>query len=164
MNILGVGAEELILIVMLALIFLGPRRMLGWTYEAGKYFAQFRKMVDETMAAIRKEFDAAQIDLPKDMKGLKLPNKRFNIVDEANKLVNNELNKPSSTKPGAVASTESTTSAPAAAATVTDGTVPPAAAPIPTPEANQNGANNVPTGDSAKTDEQQDGYDAWLPK
>lgn len=155
MNILGVGAEELILIFLLALIFMGPKRMLGWTYQAGKYFAKFRAMVEETMAAIRKEFEAAQIDLPADMKDLKLTNKRFNIVDEANKLVNTELNRPSTTKPGATATTTDGASANPAK---------PDSPPVAAPEASQNGTSAPATDANKPSDDEQNRYDAWLPK
>jgi Sec-independent protein translocase protein TatA len=92
-NILGIGPAELVLIILIMLIFLGPKRMLSWTYLAGRYMARMRAMFEETMSAVRKEFEQAQIDLPKDLP--RIPNRRFDIVKEANKLVSSELNRPS---------------------------------------------------------------------
>ncbi|MCC7206536.1 MAG: hypothetical protein IT323_04480 [Anaerolineae bacterium] len=166
-NILGVGPAEMILIFLIALIFLGPKRMLAWTYQAGKYTARFRAQLSEMMAAVRKEFEAAQIDLPKDLSVPRVPRGGFDIVKEANKLVNAELNKPA---PGAAASPSTTAATGAAAGAAGAASVAAAKtasengrAPAP-PSA---GENNVPDASDASTageDDNEARYDAWLPK
>lgn len=150
-NILGVGPAEMILIFMIALIFLGPKRMLAWTYQAGKYTAKFRAQVSEMMAAVRKEFEAAQIDLPKDLSVPRVPRGGFDIVKEANKLVNAELNKATPSAPAAGAA-----AAASAAKTASDN----GRAPVPQ-SAGENDASNPPT---AGTGDSEARYDAWLPK
>lgn len=134
-NILGIGPAELVLIFLIMLIFLGPKRMLSWTYLAGQYMARMRAMFEETMSAVRKEFEQAQIDLPKDLpKDLpRIPNRRFDIVKEANKLVSAELNRPS------------------------EGT-PPAAEARPAPKAEPSPAQPTTPEDETRR------YDSWLPK
>ncbi|CAG0970570.1 MAG: hypothetical protein IT322_07955 [Anaerolineae bacterium] len=94
MNILGIGPAEIVVIFIVLIVFAGPKRMIAWSYVLGQYVAKFRAMVDEAWGQIRKEFEAAQIDLPKQPPTL---NKRgFNLLDEANKLVDKEMGKSSS--------------------------------------------------------------------
>jgi Sec-independent protein translocase protein TatA len=87
MNILGVGPAEIIMIFIIMLVVAGPKRMIVWSYHLGRYFQQFRAMVDEAWGAVRKELEESQVDLPKELPKLR----RFDIVQEANKLVNNEM-------------------------------------------------------------------------
>jgi Sec-independent protein translocase protein TatA len=149
-NILGVGPAEMVLIFLVALIFLGPKRMMSWTYTAGKYTARFRAQFSEMMASIRKEFEAAEIDLPKDLKVPKVPRGRFDIVKEANKLVSAELNKPASgTASGAAAG-----AAAAAKPASENGNTP-------APQA-ANPDTSSTTGENQSDTEAR--YDAWLPK
>ncbi len=155
-NILGVGPAEMILIFLIALIFLGPKRMLAWTYQAGKYTARFRAQLSEMMAAVRKEFEAAQIDLPKDLSVPRVPRGGFDIVKEANKLVNAELNKPAS---GAAASTSATAAADAASAVVAAKAASEnGRAPAPHSESDASNPSAAGEGDNEAR------YDAWLPK
>lgn len=69
MNILGIGGTELILILVIALIIAGPKRMLQWAYLLGKYTARLRLMWAELMQGLQQEIDAAGVDLklPKDI-------------------------------------------------------------------------------------------------
>lgn len=147
-NILGVGPAEMILIFLVALIFLGPKRMLGWMYTAGKYTARFRAQLNEMMASIRKEFEAAQVDLPKDLSVPRVPRGGFDILKEANKLVSAELNKPAS---GAAAG--AATAANAKPASENGNTPAPQAA---------NPDKSPATGENQNDTEAR--YDAWLPK
>lgn len=143
MNILGVGPAEIILIFIILFVFAGPKRMVAWSYQLGVYVQKFRAMFDETMSAVRKEFEEAQIDLPKDI-GVGLP-KRFDIVQEANKLINTELGKPVGAPSSAPAETT---------------------AKLPEPAKPENSAPAAPESSPAQTnpDEEKPRYDAWLPK
>jgi Sec-independent protein translocase protein TatA len=134
MNILGIGPAELIVILVIMFVVAGPKRMLAWAYILGQYVAKFRAYFDESMRAVRKEFEEAQIDLPKTMPIV--PGKKFDILQEANKLINAELNKAPQPPPAA-----------------TDSPEPPAA---PAQE-------NPPTVDTQPGDEKSR-YDSWLPK
>lgn len=69
MNILGLGAPELILILIIALVFAGPKRMVQWAYIAGRWLNRLRSMWAEMMTVVQKEFDDAGVDvkLPKDI-------------------------------------------------------------------------------------------------
>jgi len=51
------------------LIVAGPKRMIAWSYQLGKYVSMLRKMWAETAEMIQKEFDEAGVDVqvPKDI-------------------------------------------------------------------------------------------------
>ena len=68
MNILGVGAAELIAVLLIMLVFAGPKRMIHWSYVLGQHVAKFRKIWSETVDLVQKEFDEAGVDikLPKE--------------------------------------------------------------------------------------------------
>ena len=68
MNILGVGGPELIAILIIMLVFAGPKRMIHWSYLLGQYLAKFRAMWSQTVDLVQKEFDDAGvgIQLPKE--------------------------------------------------------------------------------------------------
>ncbi len=68
MNILGVGAWELIAILLIMLVFAGPKRMIHWSYVLGQHVAKFRRIWSETVDLVQKEFDEAGVDikLPKE--------------------------------------------------------------------------------------------------
>lgn len=69
MDILGIGGWELVAVILIMLIVAGPKRMIQWSYTAGKYVAIMRKMWAETAQQIQKEFDDAGVDIqvPKDI-------------------------------------------------------------------------------------------------
>ncbi len=68
MNILGVGMSELLVILLIMLIFAGPKRMILWANTLGRYVAKFRRLWAETVDIVQKEFDEAGvgIQLPKE--------------------------------------------------------------------------------------------------
>jgi sec-independent protein translocase protein TatB len=69
MEIFGVGTGELVLILVIMLIVVGPKRMIHWAYILGQYTAKLRAMWAETMSYVEKEFREAGMDveLPKDI-------------------------------------------------------------------------------------------------
>lgn len=141
MNILGVGPAELIVLLVIMLVVAGPKRMIEWAYQAGKYAAQLRAMFQETMEAFHKELAQSGIDVPKDLTSL--PTGRFDIVSEAAKVINSELAETSA----ALSSTLTPTTPPA-----------PSSAPS-TPETPAASGS-----ETAKTDDEQSTrYDAWTP-
>jgi Sec-independent protein translocase protein TatA len=68
MSLFGVGIMELVLVVMIALIVAGPKRMLHWAYLTGRFIAQAQHTWSKAISAMQKEFDEAGVDLhlPKD--------------------------------------------------------------------------------------------------
>ena len=68
MNFFGVGGAEIIAILVIMLVFAGPKRMIHWSYILGTYVSKFRKMWSQTVDLVQKEFDDAGVDitLPKE--------------------------------------------------------------------------------------------------
>lgn len=68
MNVFGVGAPELILILIIMLVVAGPQRMIQWSRILGRYVGQFRQMWEQMIDVVQKEFDEAGVDvkLPKE--------------------------------------------------------------------------------------------------
>ncbi|MCY4073298.1 MAG: hypothetical protein OXG60_18555 [Chloroflexi bacterium] len=68
MNIFGVGGAELVAILVIMLVFAGPKRMIHWSYVLGQYVAKFRVIWSQTVDLVQKEFDDAGVDikLPKE--------------------------------------------------------------------------------------------------
>ena len=77
MNVFGVGAWELVAILLIMLVFAGPKRMIHWSYVLGQHVAKFRKIWSETVDLVQKEFDEAGVDikLPKEPPTRKTLNK-----------------------------------------------------------------------------------------
>lgn len=55
----SIGTSELILIGVIALIFLGPRKLPGIARTIGKYMAEFRKTTSDFKSTWEKEVDFA---------------------------------------------------------------------------------------------------------
>ena len=53
---------ELLLILLITIIVAGPRRMITWSYELGKWLAKAQKMWAESARMMQKELDEAGID------------------------------------------------------------------------------------------------------
>ncbi len=68
MSLFGVGILELILVLMIALVVAGPKRLLHWAYLSGRFIAQMRTMWGKVVEAMQNEFDESGVDfkLPKD--------------------------------------------------------------------------------------------------
>ena len=82
MNILGVG-PQIFIIAFLALLLFGPKKMIQYAYQAGRYVAQLRAMWEQTAQAIQKEFEEAGLNVPPE-----ILNGRFDIGAEAMKIIN----------------------------------------------------------------------------
>lgn len=84
MNLFGVGGPELIAILIIMLVFAGPKRMIHWSYLLGQYLAKFRAMWSQTVDLVQKEFDDAGvgIQLPKEPPTRKNMNKAIADVME----------------------------------------------------------------------------------
>lgn len=69
MNIFGIGELELVLIVVIALIVAGPKRMIQWMYVLGRWVARMRQMWTEAAVILQRELNEAgvEVEVPKDM-------------------------------------------------------------------------------------------------
>lgn len=69
MNIFGIGELELVLIIVIALIVAGPKRMIQWMYVLGRFVARMRRIWSEAMVMVQRELDQAGVDVevPKDI-------------------------------------------------------------------------------------------------
>jgi Sec-independent protein translocase protein TatA len=144
-NFLGIGIPELILIFVLLFTVAGPKRMVKWAFELGRYAAQLRKMFQETIDAFKREIDVADLDISKDLP--KLPTKRFDIVQEANKVVKEAVTGPVG---GGKYTSGTSSTASATDASATNG--------LPTAT-----TTSVPSAPSAQTsDDEKPRYDAWV--
>ena len=67
MSFFGVGTWELLVILLIALIVAGPKRMLEWAYYLGRILGKFRVMWSQVMETIQQELDDSGVDvkLPK---------------------------------------------------------------------------------------------------
>ncbi len=68
MNIFGIGPWELVAVLIIMLIFAGPKRMIHWSHILGQHVSKFRRIWSETVDLVQKEFDDAGVDikLPKE--------------------------------------------------------------------------------------------------
>ena len=62
MNFFGIGGMELLLILLITIIVAGPRRMIAWSYELGKWLAKAQKMWAQSARMMQQELDEAGID------------------------------------------------------------------------------------------------------
>jgi len=60
-NILGVGGAELVLLLILGGVILGPRRLVGLARDAGRLVAQIRSLTQELTKQVNREI--AVLDL-----------------------------------------------------------------------------------------------------
>lgn len=151
MNILGVGAAELVVVLLIMLVFAGPKRMIHWSYVLGQHVAKFRKIWSETVDLVQKEFDEAGVDikLPKEPPTRKSLNrtvteavkpmtqpvqdsldevkKDLDAVQEVSDSLNNKRPKTSPTAKNALTSTAKTVNIPKPAAAKTKASKPKAA-------------------------------------
>ena len=63
MEIFGVGAGELIVIIMVMLIVAGPKRMIHWSYIMGQYMGRLHGLWRETAIRLQQEFDESGVDI-----------------------------------------------------------------------------------------------------
>jgi Tat protein translocase TatB subunit len=68
----NVGTGELLLIMVLALIVLGPDKLPTAARQAGRYLAEFRSIANGFQSEFRKAVDSAMDDSP-DSPGFELP-------------------------------------------------------------------------------------------
>ena len=92
MNILGIGAPELIMILIIAIIVAGPKRMVRWAFVLGQYIGKLRAMWADIAKLIQSEVDQAGLDVqvPTD-----LPTRASvgRMIQQASKPLSDPINK-----------------------------------------------------------------------
>jgi Sec-independent protein translocase protein TatA len=63
MNFLGMGPAELVLLLIMALIIAGPKRMIHWMYILGRWTAKAKAMWLDAVDAIQREINEAGLDV-----------------------------------------------------------------------------------------------------
>ena len=63
MNFLGVGGSELLLILIITMIVAGPRRMIAWSYQLGRWLSRAQKLWAESARVLQREFDEAGVEV-----------------------------------------------------------------------------------------------------
>ncbi len=154
MNILGIGPGPFV-IIFLALLLFGPKKMVQYAYQAGRYVSQLRGMWEQTMQAVQKEFQDAGLDLPTNLNDL---HKNFDIGAEAMKVINKtpEAAPAAPTVPDMPIPDAPTGSAPIS--DVSTSSTPSVSVPTMPPTDTQPSLNNPPDDESNNKK-----YDAWLP-
>lgn len=72
MNIFGIGGWELILIGLIAVLILGPERMVRYAYRAGRWMRQFSVIWQESLDVLRENLGEFEEELPvEDIKRLR---------------------------------------------------------------------------------------------
>jgi sec-independent protein translocase protein TatA len=71
MNFLGMGPAELVLIMIIALIVLGPGKLPEVARALGKTMREFRSLTDGFQTELRKELDSASNPVKEDLKSIK---------------------------------------------------------------------------------------------
>lgn len=113
MNLLGVGPGELVVVFVIMLVVAGPKRMIQWAYQIGRYTARMRAMVQETMNAIQKEVAASGLDVTDVTKELaSLQNAKFDVMKEVSKIVDPALTSPAVEPPASAQPAASVAAAP----------------------------------------------------
>jgi Tat protein translocase TatB subunit len=80
MNIFNIGTPELILIFIIALIFVGPRRLPEVGREIGKILRDLRKMSQEFTTDLTRELDAPAKELREVTRELEAPVKEIKEI------------------------------------------------------------------------------------
>ena len=57
---LGIGMQEILIILVVALIVIGPKRLPELARTLGKGFAEFRKAADDLQETVRKDLEREQ--------------------------------------------------------------------------------------------------------
>jgi Sec-independent protein translocase protein TatA len=144
MNFSG-NITQIMIILFIALLVFGPKKMMQYSYQAGKWISQLRKMYDQTMQQVQAEMEQAGLG-----EAAQLLNKKIDIASEAEKF----LNTPRKSEPETAIESATTTAA------ISDVAAAPTA-PIVPPTAD----TTANTSESAPTEPPKEAgrYNAWLP-
>lgn len=100
MNFSG-NITQILLILFIALLVFGPKKMVEYAYQAGKMLAKLRTMYEQTMSQVQTEMDNAGLG-----EAAKLMTTRFDVQAEADKILQGAVIDPSAKPAAAVPQTE----------------------------------------------------------
>ncbi len=63
MNILGIGGMELALILLITLFVAGPKRLLSWSHQLGRFLARAQRLWADSASLLQRELDEAGMDI-----------------------------------------------------------------------------------------------------
>ncbi|MEO0562597.1 MAG: twin-arginine translocase TatA/TatE family subunit [Chloroflexota bacterium] len=63
MNIFGIGGWELVLIVVIALVVAGPKRLAVWAYHLGQWTAKLQQLWRQFAETLQSEMDEAGVNV-----------------------------------------------------------------------------------------------------
>ncbi|MDX2077475.1 MAG: hypothetical protein SFZ02_13680 [bacterium] len=63
MELFGIGGLEFLLVLVIAMVVAGPKRVVQWAYLVGKFFARVRHIWSEMMTVIQQEMKDAGVDV-----------------------------------------------------------------------------------------------------
>jgi len=174
-NILGIGLPQIAIVLVLSLVLFGPKQMMQYAYQAGRFLSKARAMWEEAARNMQSEIQASGIDLKefKDI-GQGLRQDMNQVVGDVNGTIATNLNSVTTNNGSSVASVDHRV----------DGhlVVPawqPGVPPVPTEHAEPSiqlsipvssvdsapppaPSLNAPELDSAASDDAAKKYDAWL--
>ena len=170
-NILGIGLPQLILVFGLSMLLFGPKKMIQYAYQAGRWISQLRVMWEEAAKNVQKEFHEAGLDLPTD---LPIRGGRIDIGAAAMRIVEQSATPPAATETTTTVTTEAaanepfTTLAESKQLPPADTTLATSGAVSPSldypPEATPSASDAPQTAPEANPNpEQGKKYNAWLP-
>ncbi len=83
MNVLGIGPLEFVLIIILALIFLGPEELPTVARKLGKWMRELQTLSDEFQEQVKKELGPELEELDKVTKGAQHARKTLQTAQKA---------------------------------------------------------------------------------
>ena len=85
-NILGIGLPQIAIVVVLSLVLFGPKQMLQYAYQAGRFLAKARAMWEEAARNMQQEMQNSGVDLKE------FQNLGQGLQQDWNKAINGTLN------------------------------------------------------------------------
>jgi Tat protein translocase TatB subunit len=64
----GLGGAELVFVIVLAIIFIGPKDLPKVAYQLGKLFRQFKAAADDLKQTVEREIDISEDKTPSSKK------------------------------------------------------------------------------------------------
>ena len=94
-NILGIGLPQIAIVLVLSLVLFGPKQMMAYAYQAGRFLAKARAMWEEAARNMQAEIQNSGLDLKEFQElGQGLRQDMNKAVGEVNSSINTTLSIP----------------------------------------------------------------------